>query len=289
MAKLPYEGPNAQQIQYWNEQSGPKWVTLQALIDEQIEPLGRRAMDRAALAAGERVLDVGCGCGQTSIELAHRVGPSGAVTSIDVSSVMLDRGRARAREGGVRNVRFTEADAQTHPFEPGSYDLVFSRFGIMFFADSAAGFANLARALRPGGRVVFVCWRAPQENPWVTVPLSAALAHLPPLPIRDPDAPGPFRFADPDKVRAILAAAGFAAPAIEPVDEVLTVGGSDANLDRAADFLLQMGPTAAIIREAGEGAAQKVAGAVRAALEPYHTPRGVRMSSASWVVTATRP
>jgi SAM-dependent methyltransferase len=289
MAKLDYAGPNAQQIEYWNDQSGAKWVALQEVLDEQIAPLGRRAMDRTAIAAGERVLDVGCGCGQTSIELAQRVGPRGAITGADISNVMLERARARAREAGLANTRFEDADAQTHAFDAGAYDVVFSRFGIMFFADSVAAFTNLARALRPGGRVAFVCWRSFPENPWMAVPIMAALQHVPPPPIPDPDAPGPFRFADPDKVRAILASAGFSAPVVEPLDEPLTIGGSGSDLDRAVGFLLQIGPLGTALREAGPEAAQKATAAVRASLEPYHTPQGIRMSSASWIVTASKP
>lgn len=289
MAKLDYAGPNAQQIEYWNDQSGPKWVALQPVLDEQIAPLGHRAMDRAALRAGERVLDIGCGCGQTSLELGRRVGPTGAVTGVDISSVMLERARAFAREQGVGNVSFEDADAQTHAFDAGAYDLVFSRFGIMFFADSIAAFTNLARALRPGGRIAFVCWRSFPENPWMTVPVSAALQHLPPPSIPDPDAPGPFRFADPDKVRGILTGAGFVAPQLEPLDETLTMGGTGSDLDRAVGFILQIGPLAAALREAGPDAGAKVAGTVRDALAPYHTPQGVRMDSASWIVTASKP
>src|SRR5882724_10055160 len=134
MRPLPYSGPNAQQIEYWNEQAGPKWVTLQALIDEQLAPLGRRAMERAAIVPGERILDVGCGCGQTTRELARRAGRGGAVTGIDISAVMLDRARALPRDA-EENLRFEQADAQTHAFPAAAYDLLFSRFGVMFFAD----------------------------------------------------------------------------------------------------------------------------------------------------------
>jgi SAM-dependent methyltransferase len=284
MRPLPYSGPNAQQIEYWNEQAGPKWVTLQALIDEQLAPLGRRAMERAAIVPGERILDVGCGCGQTTLELARRTGRGGAVTGIDISAVMLDRARALARDA-EENLRFEQADAQTHAFPAAAYDLLFSRFGVMFFADPPAAFANLCRALRPGGRVAFVCWRALPENPWMAVPLAAALQHIPPPSMLAPDAPGPFAFADPERVRGILMHAGFGGATLEPLDETVTIGGG-GDLERTVQFLLQMGPTAAAVREAGPETAAVVAGAVRDALRPYHGPDGVRMASASWIVTA---
>jgi SAM-dependent methyltransferase len=286
MATLPAEGPNAEQIQYWNEQAGPKWVQMQGFIDAQIRPLGEIAMNRARIAPGERVLDVGCGCGDAALELARRVGPQGEVVGIDISNPMLERARQAAREAGVENVRFENADVQTHRFEPASFDLVFSRFGVMFFADPAAAFANLRGALSERGRLSFVCWRALQENPWVMVPLGAALQHIPPPPSPPPDAPGPFAFADPDRVRGILARAGFAAVELEKIDETLTIAG-EAGLETAAEFLVQMGPTGRVLREVNDAALlARVTEAVRESLRPYATERGVRMPSAAWVVTA---
>ncbi len=181
MSALEYTGPNAEQIQYWNEQRGRAWVAQQELIEAQLAPLGRHAMDRAAIAAGERVLDVGCGCGQTTLELARRVGPRGSVLGADISSVMLGRARELAGAAGATNVRFEEADAQTHAFPPAGFDVLFSRFGVMFFADPRAAFANLRTALRPGARVAFVCWQALPLNPWMAVPLAAALQHFQPI------------------------------------------------------------------------------------------------------------
>jgi SAM-dependent methyltransferase len=288
MAKLDYAGPNAEQIRYWNEQAGPKWVAMQELIDEQIAPLGRHAMDRARIAPGERVLDVGCGCGHTTLDLASRTGPTGSVVGLDLSTPMLNRARDLARAAGVGNVRFEEADAQTHAFAAGSYDVLFSRFGVMFFVDPDVAFDNLRRALRPGGRLAFVCWRAMPENPWMAVPLGAALQLIPPPTILAPGAPGPFAFADSARVRGVLERAGFAEVAIVPHDQVLVVGGG-GDLDRTVDFLLQMGPTAAALREAGPAKTAEVATAVRDALRPYATPDGVRLGSASWMVTAVRP
>jgi SAM-dependent methyltransferase len=278
------KGPNAQQIQYWNETAGPKWVALQDMIDDQIRPLGELAMERAALRPGERVLDVGCGCGATTVELARRVAP-GAAVGIDISAVMLERARQQAREQGV-TARFEQADAQTEALPPASADVLFSRFGVMFFADPTAAFANLRRALRPGGRLTFVCWQALPENPWMFVPLGAALQLLPPPQLPGPDAPGPFAFADTERVRRILTGAGFGDPQFESVQRTLRIGGG-AGLDTTVDFLLQMGPAAAALRESPDPTlVPRVAAAVRAALEPYATADGIRMASASWIVTA---
>ncbi len=244
-------------------------------------------MDAAALAPGARVIDVGCGCGQSALEIAERVGPTGSVLGVDLSTPMLEQARARARAAGLAHIRFDEADAQTHAFGTGAYDVVYSRFGVMFFADPDAAFGNLRRALRPGGRLAFVCWRTLPENPWMAVPLGAALQHLPPLPIPAPGAPGPFAFADAERVRGILTRAGFAEPRFEQVDEVLSIGGG-GDLDATVNFLLQLGPTAAALREAGPEKAQVVGAAVRESLGPFMTADGVRMPSASWVVTAVQ-
>jgi len=284
MVSLNATGPNAQQIQYWNE-TGQKWVALQKLIDDQIRPLGRRAMDRAALLPGERVLDIGCGCGDTTIELARRLAPGGSATGVDISAVMLERARQAAREQGV-TASFELADAQTRAFAPASVDVLFSRFGVMFFADPTAAFANLRRALSAGGRLTFVCWQALSENPWMLVPFGAALQLLPPQPLPEPDAPGPFAFADPARVRSILTGAGFRDPEFEPVHETLRVGGG-GGLDATVDFLLQMGPTGRALRESADPTlVPRVAAAVRTSLEPYVTADGIHMPSASWIVTA---
>ena len=285
MTTLESTGPNAQQIQYWNETAGPKWVTLQNLIDDQIRPLGRLAMQRAALRSGERVLDVGCGCGDTTVELARLVAPGGVATGVDISAPMLARARQLADAQHVR-ARFELGDAQTHAFAAASADVLFSRFGVMFFADATAAFANLHRALTPGGRLAFVCWQALPENPWMFVALGAALQHLPPPPLPAPDAPGPFSFADPARVRGILERAGFRDVAFEDVRETLTIGAG-AGLDATVDFMLQMGPTAAALRESTDPKLMpRVVASVREALAPYVTPQGVRMASASWIVTA---
>jgi SAM-dependent methyltransferase len=281
-------GPNAQQVQYWNERAGPRWVAVQDFIEAQIGPLGLHAIERAAIAPGERVLDVGCGCGATSIELARRVGPGGSVAGVDISHVMLERARSRVRDAGLPHLRFEEADAQIHGFPRAGFDVLFSRFGVMFFADPEAAFVNLRRALCPGGRFVFICWRPMAENPWMMVPLGAALRHLPPPPLLAPGAPGPFAFADAERVRGILSRAGFAGVSLEAIDEMLAIGGG-ADLDQTVEVLLQIGPTAAAVREASEEVKRLVAAAVRESIMPFQTPQGVRMASAAWVVTGRRP
>ena len=284
MERLESAGPNAEQITYWNEQGGPRWVKLQEALDRQLASFGHIVMDRLAIGSGERVLDVGCGCGETTLELARRVGPAGSVVGADISAVMLERARERGR--GVGNVEFLVADAQTHAFAPASFDAVFSRFGVMFFGDPRAAFANLARAMKPGGRLGFHCWKRLLDNPWMTVPFFAALEHLPPPTPPPPDAPGPFAFADADRVRGILTDAGLAEIEFESRTDPMELGSG--TLDDAVDFALQMGPTSIALREATPETVAKVRASVRAALAPYRTADGVRLDTSSWVVTARR-
>jgi SAM-dependent methyltransferase len=282
---LETTGPNADQIRYWNETAGPKWVRFEALLDAQIGPLGRHAMDRATIASGERVLDVGCGCGDTTIDLARRVGSTGSVVGVDISAPMLERARRRAREAGLTRIHFEHADAQTHRLAPGGFDVLYSRFGVMFFTDPVVAFTNLRAGLRAGGRLAFVCWQTLQRNPWLLVPLMAAAQHvtLPPPP--KPEEPGPFSFGDPERVRGILERAGFEEVCFEAVEGMLTVAGG-GSLDQAVEFLVEgVGPASAALRDAGPAARTAVVGAVRESLAPFATAEGVRMASAAWLVT----
>jgi SAM-dependent methyltransferase len=289
MRTLEASGPNAEQINYWNSISAPKWIPFQAAFDDQLAPLGEAAIAAAAIRSGERVLDVGCGCGQTTIELAGRVGGGGFVVGIDISAPMLDRAREIAQDARIANVDFENADAQTYAFSPSEFDLVYSRFGIMFFSDPVAAFGNLRRALRGGGRVSFVCWQALERNPWMAIPLAAAAREiaLPPPPA--PGAPGPFSFGSEERVRAILLQAGFVDVVVEPLESTLAVGGAGATLAEAAEFLVQMGPTGAALREADPSALSRVTRAVKEAIASFHGARGLRMAAAAWIVTAHNP
>ncbi len=286
MDRIVTEGPNAQQIEYWNEMSGARWVEMNDVIDAQLSPLGEAAMEYAAIANGERVLDVGCGCGQTSLQLADRVGDTGSVLGVDISAVMLERARERA--AGRANTEFRNADAQIASFA-GDRDLLFSRFGVMFFASPEAAFSNLLTALRPGGRLTCLTWQALGANPWMLVPLTAAAKHLPPGgPPPDPTAPGPFAFADATRVEGILTAAGFEQVAHESLERELLVGGG-RSLDETVAFVLQLGPVGAALREVDDELRARVVAEIRVALEPFHDGSGVRMPAAAWIVSARRP
>ena len=272
---------NAAQSNYWNKTAGLTWAAMQAQLDRQIEPLGARAMEGFAAQPGETVLDIGCGCGQTTLALAERVGGSGGVTGADISQPMLEVARARPAPAGGAKPRFVEIDAQTGDLGEGVFDGAFSRFGVMFFADPAAAFANIGRALKPRGRLTFVCWRPFAENLWMRAPAEAAASLLPAMTPPDPNAPGPYAFSDPVKVWDILEAAGFQAIEIRPFDAV--IGGG--TLEEATALALRVGPLGGAMREHPHLAAP-VAKAVRAALAPHETPRGVLMPAAVWIVRA---
>ncbi len=279
---------NAEQIEHWNEQAGPAWVERQEQLDRLIEVHGLRALEAGAPARGERVLDVGCGCGATTLELARRVGAEGEVTGIDVSRPMLERARERAERSRIGGVRFLHGDAQTRSLPPRHFDLLYSRFGVMFFDDPVRAFGNLAASLDASGRLAFVCWQGPERNPWVTVPMLAAAKHLPPPTPPAPGEPGMFAFADPDRVARILASAGFDDAAF--LDTELPVAPGAAGLEEALAFLLEVGPLSRMLgaAENDETLRARALESVREALAPFETGGRFEMPSAAWVVSARR-
>lgn len=275
---------NAAQIDYWNAGSGESWAAFQSSLDTQLDPLGRAGIDALAPRAGERILDVGCGCGHTTLQLADRVGSDGAVTGLDVSRPMLEVARTRSLTEGIMRPAFIEADAQTSEF-PAPFDAIFSRFGVMFFEDTVAAFANLRQALKPQGRFTFVCWRSPVENLWMRLPVDVAAPFLPPRPPFDPAAPGPYRFADATVTRGFLEAAGFEAIDIRPHDAL--VGG--LQIDEALRMALRIGPLGSALRDAPEKTAE-VTASVRTLLEAHRDSAGkVWMPAAVWIASARRP
>jgi SAM-dependent methyltransferase len=277
---------NDEMGRYWNESAGPVWVEQQERLDRQIGPLGVRTRDRAGIRSGERVLDVGCGCGGTTLELAGDVGAEGRVVAVDISRPMLERGRRRALAAGLEaRIDWRLDDAQIAPFEGAAFDLIFSRFGVMFFADPVAAFTNLRRALRPGGRLAFVCWQPRDRNPWMLAPALAAAQHIAfPAPL--PDAPGPFAFGDAARVRGILEAAGFVDVAHDAVNEPMRLAGD--TVEEALELCLQIGPVGAALREAKPSDEQRsrVIGAVRGVIESFETSRGIEAEAGAWIVTA---
>ena len=276
---------NSEQIAEWNGALGERWAAMQREIDRIVVPFGDAALKVAAPQPSERVIDVGCGCGGTSIEIARRVGRTGAVVGIDVSQPMLEVARARATSANLENLSLEHGDASDAAL-PTGVDLLFSRFGVMFFNEPSKAFRHLREALRPGGRCIFVCWRAPRDNPWAMAPLSAArkAMKITPPPA-DPSAPGPFAFADDERVRAILAAAGFDALRVQRCDVPLSLG---ATVRSAAEFAVHTGPVSRFVREIGVEHLPTITDAVERALAPLASADGsVSLTGSTWIVSAT--
>jgi len=275
---------NADQIAYWNGPGGQRWSDRQAAQDRLLAPVSDVLISHIAAKPGERILDVGCGCGGLSIALASKVAPDGSVLGVDISAPMLARARETAPAG--LPVEFVLADATVHPFEPGGFDCLVSRFGVMFFADPVASFTNMHRALKPSGRMAFACWREPKQNPWMMTPLQAVYRHVPKLPPQGPDDPGPFAFASEERVRRILAEAGFRDVALEPRELSLDIA-IGKGLEAAVQSALEIGPA----NRALEGHPQEVREAarqsVREILTPYRQGDRVALPGAIWLVSAT--
>ena len=278
-------GNNEAQVEFWNTTAGEKWVRHQAVIDHQLEAVADLLLQTAAPRAGEAVLDVGCGTGATLLRLAAAVGTDGHVLGCDVSAPMLALARQRISAAGVRNVELVQADAQSHEFAENAFDLLVSRFGVMFFADPRAAFANLRRALRPGGRLAFVCWAPLADNPFFLLPMQVATRHLGPAEPTPPRAPGPLAFSEPDYVEDILAGAGWGDFRIEERRPPLF---GTATAEEQAAFSLELGPVSRLIAERQPDAA--TIAALRAdltkELAAYATETGVEIPSRLYYVTA---
>ena len=274
---------NADQIAYWNGPGGQRWADRQAAQDILLAPVLDILIDRARPKAGERIIDVGCGSGATTIAFAKKVAPSGHVTGIDVSGPML----ARARQSLPADLPadFVLADATVYPFVSTSFDLLASRFGVMFFADPALSFANMRKALRPSGRLAFACWREPRENPFFMAPLQAAYKHVPKLPQQGPEDPGPFAFASEERVRRILTEAGFARVEMEPCPLMLDAAVG-RGLDGAVQGALEIGPVSRALEDQPVELRAAAAQSIREALAPFAKGDAVPLPASIWIVTA---
>jgi len=275
---------NAEQIAYWNGSAGMCWLDRQQAQDTLFAPISDVLLDRAHAQEGEVALDIGCGCGATSLELAQHVAPTGHVLGIDVSAPMLERARHRAPMG--LPVEFALGDATIYQFAPGQADLLCSRFGVMFFADPARSFANMRQGLRTGARLCFACWRSPRENPWLIMPLQEAYRHVPRMPELGPEDPGPFAFASKDRVRRILEQAGFSAIGFEPVDLLLDLA-NDLGLEAAVETAVDIGPTSRALNGQPPELRAAATESIRIALARHQVGQAVPLQSAIWIVSAS--
>ena len=270
-----------EQVDYWNGVGGEHWVAQQQATDLMLANVRDIMLAYAALGRGAQVLDLGCGCGDTTAALADVVGPSGKVVGLDVSAPMLKVAEARLK--GRSHVSLLCADAATAALPPT--DVIVSRFGVMFFGNPDAAFINVRKSLKPGGRLLFICWRKFDENPWMQVPLFAAYEHVPKLPKLGPEDPGPFSFASTERVTRILTAAGFKAPRFTPRDVVLDISGGEG-LEGAVYQTTHIGATSRALDGQPDAARNAAVDTIRKALTPFATPTGVLLKGSIWVVKA---
>ena len=274
---------NADQLAFWNGPGGHTWVARQAHTDTTLTPVTKALLAFAAPRAGERVLDVGCGCGASTLDFARAVGPAGRVAALDVSGPMLAEGQARAKAAGVVNVDWRQADPATAALD--GYDLLTSAFGVMFFGDAMGAFANMRRAANPGARMAFVCWRPLAENPWMEVPMNAVARHLPPRPKPAPHAPGMFAFADPERVSEVLTASDWAPPRFEKLDVDLDVAAG-RGLEEAVIQSTQIGAVNSWLRNQPAEVVSAAIASLREALAPHVDGASVRLPGAMWLVSS---
>ncbi|MFG2997913.1 class I SAM-dependent methyltransferase [Streptomyces sp. NPDC048340] len=276
---------NTGQAQSWNGYEGAHWAAHQDRWDAVNAGFDQPLFDAAAVTRGERVLDIGCGAGSTTRRAARAAGPAGRAVGLDLSGPMLERARASAEAEGLDNVRFEHGDAQVHPLAPAAFDLAISRFGIMFFTDPAAAFANIATALRPGGRVALICAAEPEGNEWLNA--LAALGDLLPLEgFGKPGGPGMFSLAAPGAAAALLSGAGLRDVRATHVSAYGTWGRDAAD---AAGFLLDSGPGRHLVARAGSGAGERARARLTDVLRPHEADGALRLRGTGWLLTATAP
>jgi ubiquinone/menaquinone biosynthesis C-methylase UbiE len=276
-------------VDFWNEILVPKFTKYRHVLVGGLTHHSAKIFPSLEVREGDRVVDVGCGFGDTAIALAKRAGPSGSVLGIDCCGAFLEIARGDAAAAGVDNVEFVEADVQFYPFE-GDFDFCFSRFGTQFFENPVAGLKSMRRALKPGGTMTMIVWRGIEDNPWLGMAKEIVLRYLPP-PGDDARTcgPGPFSMAGQDMVTKQLEIAGYTGIAFERVDAPLMVGNSP---DDAVGFQLALGPAGEVFREAGDEAEKQraeITAALTAELSKYQTDEGIVLPSSSWVITARNP
>jgi SAM-dependent methyltransferase len=281
----PAEVFNDDQRSRWNGTDGEYWTSQQDRLDRTLAPVIEPLLAFAAPCAGSTVLDVGCGCGATTIELARAVGPSGRVLGIDISEPMLALAEKRLRKFANTSCRL--GDAADLPLRDLGAELIVSRFGVMFFGDPVAAFANLRTGLAAGGRLRFACWRPINENPWLQIPLHAVYEHAPRLPKPAPEEPGPFAFGDTARVTRVLTAAGFTRPSFTPLDIQMDIA-SGGTLEDAVAQSSAMGPAKRALADQPDDIRDAAIASIRRALTPYASAAGVQLPGAVWLVAADR-
>jgi len=276
---------NTDMSQFWNGDGGQNWIRFQNRLEKSLNIFGEQAILTAKLAQDEYVLDVGCGWGDTTFEIAKSVGLNGYVRGIDISELILDQARTRIDSFGLDNIKFECVDAESHQFKSMEFDVIYSRFGVMFFNDPVAAFRNIKRTLKPGGRLVFICWKSVNENQWVKLPQEITNKYVAMSEPSNPHAPGGFAFGDAATVLAILDDAGFKETQVETYATKFNVG---ENLDEAIIFLSHLGPASSIIEDPDLDVEikKRIIAELRSELVKNETSLGIELNAETWIFTA---
>lgn len=279
---------NAEQFEYWNGEAGKRWAQEDETMARLLRPVSAALLDHAGVEGCRNALDIGCGGGSQTMMLAEQLGPGASVLGVDISEPMLEVARSKTAGAGDNraDVTFMQADAASHSFETDDFDLAFSRFGVMFFDEPAAAFSNIRKALRPQAHLAFCCWQALKDNDWTRIPLQAALQHLPPPEKPDPHAPGPFAFADPQRVEEILHSAGFRDIAVESFARDIRFGEAPT-LPESVRKLAMIGPVSRLIAGQEPAVLERVFASMEEVLAPYYSEGALNLPGAIWFVTAT--
>jgi SAM-dependent methyltransferase len=278
---------NAEQIKYWNGDAGKRWAQEDDTMAQLLRSISEALVAHAQIGACRTALDIGCGGGSQSVMLAEELGAGARVVGVDISQPMLAVARDKAAVAGAElaDMDFLQADAATHAFSPAEFDLVFSRFGVMFFDDPVSAFRNIHQALQTDGRLAFCCWQPVKANDWTRLPLQAALQHVPAPAPADPDAPGPFAFSDPERVRSILQDSGFHEVVIEPYSTALRFGRA-SSLSQSVRELAMIGPVSRLLVDQDQSVLERVFEAMEEVLSPHYEEGALSLTGAVWFVTA---
>ena len=280
------EDKNIKQKQFWSGAGGDVWVDKQREMDIMLNPLGQKAIGQLILEENTKILDIGCGCGATTIEIAKMI-PKGHVTGLDISIPMLDRAEKFASEMSLSNIDFQVKDVQTEEISSNHYDIAFSRFGVMFFEDPYEAFKNINQSIKENGQLVFVCWQHPSLNPWQSLSLQVIKEYLD-LPSPPPKSPGPFAFEDKDYIEDILKGTDFKDVSIADNQEEIVMFSGKSIREACEDYLTINPVVTEMLKNSGNELKEEILEALIAKFSSFHNNDGLLFPSATWIVSASK-